>query len=114
MQNYFDAMHQCDSDQEMPVSRHFNLNKIAQSLQFFKPSTLYNIIYFDAFAPSKQEEMWHIEWLEKVVNTMKAYGVFVTYCAKGQLKRDLKSLGLEVETLPGPPGKKEMVRAIKQ
>jgi tRNA U34 5-methylaminomethyl-2-thiouridine-forming methyltransferase MnmC len=51
--------------------------------------------------------------LRKVVAAMKLNGVFVTYCAKGQLKRDLRDLGLNVETLPGPPGKKEMVRATK-
>jgi tRNA U34 5-methylaminomethyl-2-thiouridine-forming methyltransferase MnmC len=51
--------------------------------------------------------------LKKVVDSMSEHCVFVTYCAKGQLKRDLLSLGLHVETLPGPPGKKEMVRAIK-
>jgi tRNA U34 5-methylaminomethyl-2-thiouridine-forming methyltransferase MnmC len=53
-----------------------------------------------------------VDVLKKVVDLMKPNGVFVTYCAKGQLKRDLKSLGLEVETLDGPPGKKEMVRGI--
>jgi tRNA U34 5-methylaminomethyl-2-thiouridine-forming methyltransferase MnmC len=58
--------------------------------------------------------MWEIAVLEKVVNAMHTDGIFVTYCAKGQLKRDLKSLGLEVETLAGPPGKKEMVRAVKK
>ena len=58
--------------------------------------------------------MWEIDVLRQVVNAMRADGIFVTYCAKGQLKRDLKSLGLDVETLPGPPGKKEMVRAVKK
>jgi tRNA U34 5-methylaminomethyl-2-thiouridine-forming methyltransferase MnmC len=58
-------------------------------------------------------ELWTIGVLQKVVDAMKLNGIFVTYCAKGQLKRDLKELGLSVETLPGPPGKKEMVRATK-
>jgi tRNA U34 5-methylaminomethyl-2-thiouridine-forming methyltransferase MnmC len=52
--------------------------------------------------------------ISKVVSALSTDGVFVTYCAKGQLKRDLRALGLELETLPGPPGKKEMVRAIKR
>jgi tRNA U34 5-methylaminomethyl-2-thiouridine-forming methyltransferase MnmC len=73
----------------------------------------YHIIYYDAFAPNKQPSMWTMDVLKKVVDSMSEHGVFVTYCAKGQLKRDLMSLGLQVETLPGPPGKKEMVRAIK-
>ena len=73
----------------------------------------FDLIYFDAFAPNKQPEMWELPMLEKIVSAMKAQAVFVTYCAKGQLKRDLKSLGLIVESLPGSPGKREMVRAIK-
>ncbi len=57
--------------------------------------------------------MWAFNVLEKVVQCLAPGAVFVTYCAKGQLKRDLKNLGLQVESLPGPPGKREMVRAIK-
>lgn len=73
----------------------------------------YDVIFFDAFAPNKQPEMWNIPVLKKVTKSMKPDGVLVTYCAKGQLKRDLRSLGLAVESLPGPPGKREMVRAMK-
>ena len=73
----------------------------------------YDIVFFDAFAPDKQPEMWQMSVFKKVYAAMKAGGVFVTYCAKGQLKRDLKSLGLVVESLPGPPGKREMIRATK-
>ncbi|MEO1054516.1 MAG: tRNA (5-methylaminomethyl-2-thiouridine)(34)-methyltransferase MnmD [Bacteroidota bacterium] len=73
----------------------------------------YNVVYFDAFAPNKQAEMWDKELLTKVYYLMSSNSIFVTYCAKGQLKRDLKAIGFEVETLPGPPGKKEMVRAMK-
>jgi tRNA U34 5-methylaminomethyl-2-thiouridine-forming methyltransferase MnmC len=57
--------------------------------------------------------MWELPILEKIYQSMASNGVFVTYCAKGQLKRDLKSLRFMVETLSGPPGKKEMVRATK-
>jgi tRNA U34 5-methylaminomethyl-2-thiouridine-forming methyltransferase MnmC len=57
--------------------------------------------------------MWEVPMLKKVVDAMKSKGVFVTYCAKGQVKRDLHSLQLTVESLPGPPGKREMVRAQK-
>jgi tRNA U34 5-methylaminomethyl-2-thiouridine-forming methyltransferase MnmC len=57
--------------------------------------------------------MWSVEVLGKVANVLAAGGIFVTYCAKGQVKRDLRALGLNVETLPGPPGKKEMTRASR-
>ena len=77
------------------------------------PNHKFDIIYYDAFAPNKQPEMWTLAILEKTIQCLQPGGVFVTYCAKGQLKRDLKALGLEVSGLPGPPGKREMVRAIK-
>lgn len=73
----------------------------------------FDVIFFDAFAPSKQPEMWELPMIKKVCDSLMPGGLFVTYCAKGQLKRDLKSMGMEVETLAGPPGKKEMVRARK-
>lgn len=71
----------------------------------------YDIVFYDAFAPSRQAEMWTPEVLKKTVAPLQRNGVWVTYCAKGQLKRDLKALGLRVESLPGPPGKREMLRA---
>lgn len=110
----FQKLHQVAWDQWTEINQFFNLYKINQSLQSVSLAPLgYDLIFFDAFAPAKQPEMWEQPMLEKVVIAMKAGAVFVTYCAKGQLKRDLKFLGLEVESLPGPPGKREMVRAIK-
>jgi tRNA U34 5-methylaminomethyl-2-thiouridine-forming methyltransferase MnmC len=96
------------------ISDDFILNKINDTLQHVTLKSFYDIIYFDAFAPNKQPEMWELPILTKVVASLNEGGIFVTYCAKGQLKRDLKSLGLHVESLPGPPGKKEMVRAKKR
>lgn len=75
------------------------------------PPAAFDVIYFDAFAPDKQPEMWLPEVYAKIVSAMKPGGTFVTYCAKGQVKRDLKEAGFSVETLPGPPGKREMIRA---
>jgi len=92
----------------------FTLYKDNHSVQVASlPDESYDLVFFDAFAPNKQPEMWELTILEKVTTSLKAGGVFVTYCAKGQLKRDLKALGLDVESLPGPPGKREMVRAVK-
>lgn len=73
----------------------------------------FDIIYFDAFAPSRQPEMWSPEVLTKMYQLLNSGGIFVTYCAQGQFKRDLKSAGFDLEELPGPPGKKEMTRGIK-
>lgn len=79
----------------------------------FEPESSYDLIYFDAFAPSKQPELWSVEILRKCYDALKNGGAFVTYSAKGQLRRDLESLGFTVERLPGPPGKAEMLRARK-
>ncbi len=75
------------------------------------PNHSIDLLYYDAFAPSKQEEVWSINYLQKAAATLKKGGILVTYCAKGQFRRDLQSLGFEVSRLPGPPGKNEMIRA---
>jgi tRNA U34 5-methylaminomethyl-2-thiouridine-forming methyltransferase MnmC len=112
--SYFKKIHESPWNIRNQIIEHFSLFKIESSLQTVNLNAAsYDIIFFDAFAPSKQPEMWTKEILEKIVLTMKPTSVFITYCAKGQLKRDLKSLGLLVESLPGPPGKREMVRATK-
>ena len=106
---YFEALHQAPWNEGGPVSEYFNFKKDQTTLE---EAQLYpaDVVFFDAFAPSKQPDLWKKEMLEKVTEAMRPGGLFTTYCAKGQLKRDLKELGLEVETLPGPPGKKEMTR----
>lgn len=110
----FRTLHSSAWDAEAPITDLFALKKLKTTLQGIDLSqNQFDVIYFDAFAPSKQPELWEISMLKKVCDALKPRGIFVTYCAKGQLKRDLKTLGLSVETLPGPPGKKEMVRALK-
>lgn len=110
----FQQLHHAPWDQLSTITPDFEIKKIKGTLQqVILPENTFDLIYFDAFAPNKQPEMWTIDILGKAVQSLRSPGVFVTYCAKGQLKRDLKSLGVEVETLPGPPGKKEMVRARK-
>jgi tRNA U34 5-methylaminomethyl-2-thiouridine-forming methyltransferase MnmC len=112
--SFFETLHLSDWNKIVAISINFQLQKLKTTLQDIElVGESFDVIYFDAFAPNKQPEMWQFPMLEKVVNSLSPGGIFVTYCAKGQLKRDLKSLGLEVEALQGPPGKKEMVRAIK-
>lgn len=109
---YFEALHDAPWNEGGPVSEYFNFKKDITTLE---EAQLYpsDVVFFDAFAPSKQPELWTKETLEKVTSAMRPGGLFTTYSAKGQLRRDLKELGLEVEILPGPPGKKEMTRAWK-
>jgi len=73
----------------------------------------YDVVYYDAFAPEAQPELWTPQMFERMYNALKPEGVLVTYCAKGQVKRDMKSIGFTIERLKGPPGKREMTRASK-
>jgi len=110
----FHSLHEVPWETEQPIVSSFRLRKMHTTLEdMLLPASSFDVIYFDAFAPNKQPDLWTLPMLEKVSTLLKPGGVFVTYCAKGQLKRDLKSLGLTTETLPGPPGKKEMVRATR-
>lgn len=112
--NLFQEIHRADWSRMQKISPTFNLLKCKCKFQEadLLPGS-FDIVYYDAFAPSKQPEMWNYTILEKVVHFLRPGGIFVTYCAKGQLKRDLTALKMQVETLPGPPGKKEMVKALK-
>lgn len=111
---YFHAIHQAPWNQSSVLTDNFTLEKRHTMLQDIETNNRYDVIYFDAFAPNKQPELWEKPIITKATNLLNPSGVWVTYSAKGQLKRDLKSLGLQVETLPGPPGKAEMVRATSQ
>lgn len=110
----FAALHEAEWGSEQRISPFFTIEKIHQKIEEYSPtSSSIDLIYFDAFGPRAQADMWDITVLEKMSNLLVPGGLFVTYCAKGQLKRDLKLLGLTVESLPGPPGKREMTRAWK-
>jgi len=111
---HFLTLHQVDWNKVVEITSTFGLEKRQGTVQEMNfEDEAYDLVFFDAFAPSKQPEMWEKPLLQKIFNAMKKDSVFVTYCAKGQLKRDLKSVGFKVETLQGPPGKREMVRALK-
>ncbi len=73
----------------------------------------HHLVYFDAFGPDTQPEMWSEQIFEKLYGSMRGGGVLVTYSAKGAVRRALKAAGFQVEKLPGPPGKREMTRALK-
>ncbi len=114
VEHIFAALHEAEWGSKQSVSPFFTIEKIHQKIEMYSPtSSTVDLVYFDAFGPRAQSDMWNITVLEKMANLLVPGGLFVTYCAKGQMKRDLKSLGLTVESLPGPPGKREMTRAWK-
>lgn len=112
-QNLLQQLHESPWEIETPIHPYFNLHKSTTRLQTFETDIKFDLIYYDAFGPPAQPEMWTKELLQKISNMMNSGGILVTYCAKGQVRRDLQSSGLTVERLPGPPGKREMLRAIK-
>lgn len=109
----FANLHESEWNETVSISDYFSIKKIDRRFQDFEVNINLDICYYDAFAPSKQPDMWEKPLLEKVYNALREGGIFVTYCAKGQLKRDLGVLGFEVATVAGPPGKLQMVRAVK-
>jgi tRNA U34 5-methylaminomethyl-2-thiouridine-forming methyltransferase MnmC len=74
----------------------------------------FDLVYYDAFGPRAQAEMWNVQHFKIAYEALKSGGLLTTYCAKGQVKRDLKSVGFEVESRPGPIGKREMTLAWKR
>lgn len=90
-----------------------NLEIRACDVREFTTRSLYDLIYFDAFAVAYQPEMWEKETLERVCQYLRPGGVLVTYAITGNLKRNLKTLGFTIEKRPGAPGKREMLRAIR-
>ncbi len=99
--------------QTQSFSPHFHLHWFHGSFSAFSTDLSAHVIYMDAFAPEKQPELWTKESFAQMFSLLEHGGIMVTYCAKGQVRRDLESVGFKVERLPGPPGKREMLRAVK-
>lgn len=110
----FDAIHLSPWEQPGEIKEGFTLYKHKGDVVHDTMTGPFDLIYYDAFAPSRQPELWSRDVLKKITDLLAPNGIWVSYCAKGQVKRDLASLGLTVETLPGPPGKKEMTRATRK
>jgi tRNA U34 5-methylaminomethyl-2-thiouridine-forming methyltransferase MnmC len=95
------------------INEYFTLCKRESDLVNEIPEGQYNLIYFDAFGPDKQPEMWTNSIFENISAITRKGGILVTYSAKGSVKRALRSVGFSIELLPGPPHKREVLRAIK-
>lgn len=112
---YFKSIHQCNWEIPIEINRFFTFWKQKTTLEQAEIiENSMDVVYYDAFGPSKQGEMWTPEILEKVALSVRKKGVFVTYSTNGVLKRVLKSLEFKVEKVQGPPGKREVLKAIKQ
>ena len=112
-ENVFRKIHECPWQKLVQITPNFELYKDRMLIQDLNVSETYDIIYFDAFGPRAQGELWDAILFEKMYAALDLNGIFVTYCAKGQVRRDLEHVGFQVERLPGPPGKREMLRGKK-
>ena len=106
-------MHEVPWNKPIEITAHFTLTKRQQDFKQIDDIEKFDLIYFDAFAPSAQPNLWTEDIFKRMYNALKANGILVTYCAKGQVKRNMKAAGFSIECLPGPPGKREMTRATK-
>lgn len=111
----FYALHTTPWNQPVKISPYFTLHKIETDFTCFAFKEYYDVVYFDAFAPEKQPEMWNQTLFDKLYQQLNSGGILTTYCAKGVVRRMLQTAGFTVERLPGPPGgKREILRASKE
>ena len=106
-------IHKTEEEKETYLNKSFILKKIKIDLIDYLPNKKFDLIYFDAFAPDKQPELWTENIFEKLYKSTNTYGILVTYSAKGIVKQALRNVGYKVQRLDGPKGKRHMVRAVK-
>lgn len=115
LETIFLRMHDCDWNSFVQIDINFSIRKLQLDFRNFNPESLtYNLVYFDAFSPSSQAELWTTHIFEKIYKSLDNNGIFVTYSASGLVKRALREAGFRVKRLPGPPGKRHMLFATKE
>ncbi len=110
----YNEMHQQVWEVKNRISPFFSLTKQKKLFKDINDKNSFDLIYFDAFGYRVQPELWTEEIFKKMFCALKSGGVLVTYSAKGSVRRAMQSVGFTVERLPGPPGKREMLRATKK
>lgn len=111
----FAQLHKASWNESIEMSPNFRLHKIQADLLTLEFDNLpqFDLVYYDAFAPGKQPEMWTDGIINKVSSVVSKNGIVVTYCAKGTVRRAFTSAGFEMKRLPGPAGKKEILQGKK-
>ena len=109
----FDALHKTNWEEWSVITSKFNLMKEQKFFNAVESQNQFDLIYFDAFGARVQPDLWTEDIFQKMFRALKPNGVLVTYSAKGSVRRAMQASGFEVERLPGPPGKREMLRALK-
>ena len=109
----FDVIHSSAWEKKNELTKGFYLLKRQQFFQDIIDDKAFDLIYFDAFGAEHQPELWKATIFKKMFTALKLNGILVTYSAKGSVRRAMQEVGFKVERLPGPPGKREMLRAKK-
>ena len=109
----FDQLHSASWNKESQITKHFVLKKRQEFFADIKDVNTFDIVYFDAFGPRVQPDLWTPSIFKMMYTAMRFGAVLVTYSAKGSVRRAMQEVGFEVERLAGPPGKREMLRASK-
>ena len=109
----FNKIHSIEWEKKTKINSNFSLTKQQLFFKEINEVDKFDIVYFDAFGARVQPELWTEEIFEKMYKALKKNGVLVTYSSKGSVRRAMQTVGFEVEKIPGPPGKREMLRAVK-
>lgn len=109
----FTALHEVPWDTENQLTSYFHLYKHREDFRSIRFQEQFDIVFFDAFNPDVQPHLWTADVFNRFVQALKPGGILVTYCVKGIVKQALREVGFTLKRLPGPPGKREMLRATK-
>jgi tRNA U34 5-methylaminomethyl-2-thiouridine-forming methyltransferase MnmC len=114
IQDYFLQIHQASYNSPQAISSNFTLCKYQSNVLEHSLNQKFHLVYFDAFSPAFQPELWTQVLFQKIYNAMHNNALLTTYCAKGHVKRTLKAIGFEVVNVAGPPFKREITLAFKR
>jgi tRNA U34 5-methylaminomethyl-2-thiouridine-forming methyltransferase MnmC len=106
-------LHEAEWGKAVSLSDRMTLFKELADFRTMHPPGDFDLVYFDAFSPDKQPELWSAEVFSIIQNSTRTGAVLVTYSSKGMVRRTLNSSGFRVDKVPGPPGKREMIRATR-
>ena len=123
LQPFFEQLHVSEWEKDIPIGNYLVLHKLNTNLTDLDPlillkppepfNSLIDLVFYDAFAPSAQPELWTTPVFKKLYDLLIPGGMLLTYCSKGDVRRSMQTAGFLVEKIPGPRGKREMVRATK-
>jgi tRNA U34 5-methylaminomethyl-2-thiouridine-forming methyltransferase MnmC len=109
----FESLHTSGWNKQQSITPFFSFKKVNALLTEFSASEPVDVIFYDAFAPTAQPELWTEAIFKQLLQLLAPDGILVTYCSKGDVRRAMQAAGFQVERIPGPPGKREMIRGKK-